>query len=705
MTFSEFCAKYSVALNEQQTKAVQRTDGATLLLAVPGSGKTTVITARIAFLVKCCGVNPHNILALTFTKAAAKEMRDRYIARFGAEYEAVPHFSTINSFCVKVLKKCASEKNESIPKLEPDNIRFIRQTAEELIGEYPTETLISHLVQMTGKAKNLMLNDDELKSLQELELEAAGSDFHTFFGSYQENLLKEWKMDFDDQLILAYRLLQKYPDILSRARNQYRYICLDEAQDTSLIQHKIVEMLAGKNGNVFYVGDEDQSIYGFRGAYPKQLMDFTSIYNNAEKLFMGKNYRSDNGIVESANNFIRRNEERQDKNMSAAGAEHGTVSVTVLDDMLEQPHYISQKIKQYAETPEKTLAVLYRNNDSAIMLLDELIREKLSVRIANPVSAFFSHYIVSDIICFLNFALDPQNLSYFEFLHNKMGLYLPEDKLAKLGTSGTQNEKNSGSILDRLKELSATEFSKEKLTKLSYNLYLLAHSRPDAAIDIILAGLGYKENWLDKKLKEGASEDALMLKINILRAVASKYETAAEFLSALEAIKNCVSEPASNVTLSTIHSSKGMEFDEVLLIDAIDGILPQTSLETDAEEEVRLFYVGATRAKHRLEIIASKKLYDMTFSKSRFTDAFENVEEGGSAIASISNSALQKREQAKTYYLNGGETELSTLKVGDTVRHPGFGAGIVQSITGAGLITVDFQDIGVRKFLRDNFQN
>lgn len=615
MDYKEFCAKYHVRLNDQQSTAVQRVNGATLLLAVPGSGKTTVIVARTGYLLHVVGIDPRNILTITFTKAAAREMKERFIKKFGEVNGLVPHFSTINSFCLSVIKTCAREKHITIPELVPNNEPIIRDIARTMMRDYPSDSTIKSLAQSIGKVKNELMENEQIKQIEE-----EGIDFYEFYLKYKAHLTDNGLMDFDDQLLMANELLDTYPDILARAKKQYRYISLDEAQDTSLVQHRIVQKLVGKDGNIFMVGDEDQSIYGSRGAYPEALLSFESDYNNASIIYMETNFRSDQKIVLAANQFIKRNKERHDKNMHPNSTEEGKINFVPLQDMKSQPHMVFDAIRKALAVKDHTLAILYRNNYSAIPIINLLQKAGLGVRTRDAAGIFLTNFVVSDILTFFRFAKDQTNLQLFRQLYYKLGLYL------------------KSSVVQSIEETMARQPCRSALIPLTHYGRISAQSRqilrymdelpkmsPLDGIDSILWNIGYMDNWLQRKIDEGASESSLMLKVNILKLVAMEYKTVDEFLTAIDRIRDYQGDPDSNVTLSTIHSSKGLEFDQVVLVDVFNGVLPtisNTKEEKDEEEEARLFYVGATRAKHQLDIVVPNAMFGQALEVSEFLKGF-----------------------------------------------------------------------------------
>lgn len=615
MDYKEFCAKYHVRLNDQQSTAVQRVNGATLLLAVPGSGKTTVIVARTGYLLHVVGINPRNILTITFTKAAAREMKERFIKKFGEVNGLVPHFSTINSFCLSVIKTCAREKHITIPELVPNNEPIIRDIARTMMRDYPSDSTIKSLAQSIGKVKNEMMENEQIKQIEE-----EGIDFYEFYLKYKAHLTDNGLMDFDDQLLMANELLSTYPDILARAKKQYRYISLDEAQDTSLVQHRIVQKLVGKDGNIFMVGDEDQSIYGSRGAYPEALLSFESDYNNASIIYMETNFRSDQKIVLAANQFIKRNKERHDKNMHPNSKEEGKINFVPLQDMKSQPHMIFDAIRKALAAKDHTLAILYRNNYSAIPIINLMQKAGLGVRTRDAAGIFLTNFVVSDILAFFRFAKDQTNLQLFRQLYYKLGLYLKSSVIQSVADTMERQPCRSALI-----PLTYYGRISDKVRQIRRYLDELPKMSPLDGIDCILWNIGYMDNWLQRKIDEGASESSLMLKVNILKLVAMEYKTVDEFLTAIDRIRDYQGDPDSNVTLSTIHSSKGLEFDQVVLVDVFNGVLPtisNTKEQKDEEEEARLFYVGATRAKHQLDIVVPNAMFGQALEVSEFLKGF-----------------------------------------------------------------------------------
>lgn len=611
MDYHTFCQKFNICgLNEQQEAAVRRVNGATLLLAVPGSGKTTVIVARTGYLMYVAGVKPENILTITYTRAAAKEMKERFIKKFAPE--RIPAFSTINSFCLSVINTCAKEKYIHVPKLVPNNESIVRAIAAKMLPEYPSDSQVRSLAQKVCKVKNKLMTFQEIEAIEENSL-----DFSAFYQAYKLYMSEHDLMDFDDQLLMANDLLDEYPDILQRAHEKFRYVSVDEAQDTSYVQHLIVQKLVGRNGNIFMVGDEDQSIYGFRGAYPAALLDFQSNYNEPCILRMETNYRSDRNIVSAANQFIKLNTRRLDKNMRAQSQKDGAIVVTCIDRMEQQAELLLERIRN--QKPDESLAILYRNNDSAIPLINLLQMNGIQVQTRDATGTFMTNYVIRDLLDFMLLALNPADTTAFGHLYYKMGLYMKGVTAKRIIEAVEEGECRN--VFSAAIKFAGGKGYAWKIECLPRDFSDLAKKKPAEAIDYILFMLDYWSNWLTKKIDAGASEQFISLRISILKMVAEKYSTIPDFLAALKNITEYKGCEDSNVTVTTIHSSKGLEFDKVILIDMVSGIIPGDSDDRDAEddeEDARAFYVGATRARHELEIITCRKMYQEKLEVSEF---------------------------------------------------------------------------------------
>ena len=311
MDKSTFETAHMAALNPQQRAAVEAVDGAVLLLAVPGSGKTTVLITRLGYMTEVCGVAPESILTMTYTVAATREMRARFAARFGEALAARMEFRTINGVAARVIALYSRMYNRTAPELlqnESDTAPLLTKLWQDINHEYPAESSLKDLRTAITYIKNMCLTDGELDAL-----ESDVDNLPELYRGYQRALKAQRRMDYDDQLCFALQILRAAPAVAAAFRRRYKYFCVDESQDTSKVQHEIIRVLAQESGNIFMVGDEDQSIYGFRAAYPQALMDFEKTYPGAQILLMEENYRSREPILEAANRFVARNRYRRTK--------------------------------------------------------------------------------------------------------------------------------------------------------------------------------------------------------------------------------------------------------------------------------------------------------------------------------------------------------------------------------------------------------
>ena len=608
MTPQEFNNKYNLPLNQQQLQAIEKTNGPTLLLAVPGSGKTTTLVARIGYLIHQCGLNPQNILTMTYTKAATRDMKNRYHSIFGDSPQNQPKFTTINALCAGIIRKYEQKtggKAFTLIHKDHDLTNILKQIHIELTNEYPTPNLLNDLKTQTTYCKNMMLDDGEIK-----KIEVEGTDFPQAYQHYQQYKIQNKLMDFDDQLDYALRILRKNNDILQEYQNKYPTINIDEAQDTSKLQHEIIRTLAGPTPNLFMVGDEDQSIYGYRAAYPQALLDFERHYPGALVLKLETNYRSTGLIVQCANQFIKANSKRHDKNMKSANPTQNPILHTQCPGHQEQTNHLANM----AQSCTRETAILYRFNDSSIPLIDLLLKKNIPYRCRENDSLFFTHAIVRDILDILRFAYEPHREDLFTSLYYKLGLTINKDMHQKALTAHQETGQPFFTTLENDWTLEA--WRREKITDLSAGLIRLG--RPGAfntteAIEHIQNTLGYGK-YLENKNNYKA-------KLRTLKALAAQNPDPIAFLTRMEDLQTILKEPSgdeqSPFILSTIHGSKGLEYDHVVLIDVLDGFFPSfredqlTHLKPEEqellEEERRLFYVAVTRARKELEILTCSK--------------------------------------------------------------------------------------------------
>ena len=403
MEFTQWKQAAGLRLDPQQDAAVQAADGPVLLLAVPGSGKTTVLVARLGYLRYVRGVPPERILTMTYTVAAAGDMRRRFAALFGEQESRLLEFRTINGVCSRIIRLYERTMGRTAFRLMEDGGQksaLLGELFRGLTGEFASESTLKSLETALTYAKNQMLRGEQLE-----EVKVEGVDFPAFYRAYGRALRERELMDYDDQMVYALQILRQYPQILQKVQARYSYFCVDEAQDTSKIQHEIIRLLAGRSRNLFLVGDEDQSIYGFRAAWPEALLAFEQNWPGAKVLLMETNYRSTGAIVARADAFIRGNRDRRDKHMRTDNREGHPIRRVVLSDYGRQARYLLQAAKNC----RTSTAVLYRNNDSVLPLMDLLEREGVPYACRQREGFFFTSPIVRDLTDVLALAYRPDD--------------------------------------------------------------------------------------------------------------------------------------------------------------------------------------------------------------------------------------------------------------------------------------------------------
>ena len=601
MTDKEFIDKYGQKLNNEQIAAIRAVEGFVLLLAVPGSGKTTVLINRLGYMLYVKGIRPENILTLTYTVAATKDMARRFESVFGRASSNLLEFRTINGICYEIIREYGRRIGKKPFDLITDDKlsgKILTDIYIDVMEEYPTESDIKNVRTLITYCKNMLLTEEEIKKRGEDE----GLDLFKIYDRYNAELKARSLMDYDDQMIYAYRMLKSSSDMLSFFKNRYKYICVDEAQDTSKSQHMIISLLAGENGNLFMVGDEDQSIYGFRAAYPDALLNFEKDHRGARVLVMNKNYRSNAKIVETADLFIQKNFNRHNKHMCAEREASSEINYVTLKSRDSQYKYLFEM----AGASDSGLAILYRDNESIIPLIDLLEREDFSYRIKSTDMSFFSNRVVVDIANILKFALNPSDPALFMNIYFKFQTYLRKPDAEKM--IYIADRKHIG-ILDAAESIDLNGRVLGNVRSLRTHFRNMAMEPPIKALNRIDKYMGYGDYLKDNNIATN--------KLFILKMLAKKEKTIPGFLERLDLLRKILTEKREDYTakliLSTIHSSKGLEYDNVVLMDVINGVFPGKMIKNfksatpqekrDYEEERRIFYVGITRAKDNLTIL------------------------------------------------------------------------------------------------------
>ena len=643
MTWTEFTSRFPIQLNQQQESAVQSVEGPVLLLAVPGSGKTTVLVTRLGYMIFCKGIAPERILTVTYTVAATKDMAERFACRFGAEMAGRLEFRTINGICARVIQYCSWKSGRTAFSLLTDEKRIAAMLSgiyQRIEHSYPTESDLQNVRTLITFIKNRMLSEEEIRALEK----DAEIQLLRIYKAYNAELREHQLMDYDDQMVYAYTMLQRFPWLREHFQQQYPYICVDEAQDTSKIQHAIIALLASRTENLFMVGDEDQSIYGFRSAYPDALLEFEQHHPGARVLLMEENFRSDASIVRAADRFIQKNTLRHEKHMQPARPKQREIREIPLANRKAQYSYLlkvaedctaayvadpkrravaADEVQERADGGPATdalhadrrrssspIAVLYRDHECALPLIDLLERNGVPYRMRNADIGFFTNRVVLDICNIIRLAENPLNTELFMQLYYKLGTYLRKQDAQSIADI---SQLEGLSVWDvALKHGGLNAYTKGKVRAIQTHMRNLLKENAGRAVYRIVEYMGYREYMERSEIKD--------TKLDILRILADQEDSPCHLVDRLEKLRQILKEKSSErdcpFILSTIHASKGLEYDSVYLLDVIDGVLPAQipkdlkkaeKAELEAyEEERRLFYVGITRAKDQLYVFTMK---------------------------------------------------------------------------------------------------
>ena len=678
MTYEEFKSQYPIRLNRQQEEAVRQTEGPVLLLAVPGSGKTTVLVTRLGYMLHCKGIRPEQILTVTYTVAATRDMKARFISFFGEGHADKLTFRTINGLCAVVIGRYARQKGTE-PFALLDDERQINSVIRDLLARtgtaFPSDLQVKDARTHITYCKNMMLTEAEIHTHK-----VDGMDFPRVYFEYQDYLLRSRRMDYDDQMVFTYRIFRQHPDILAYFQHRWPYICVDEAQDTSKIQHAILRLLASGSSNIFMVGDEDQSIYGFRAAWPQALLEFEQVFPGAKVLKLETNYRSTRAIVEKADAFIRCNQNRRQKKMRTENQQGSPIRRIMLEDYNRQYNYLLK----VAENCEESTAVLYRNNDSALPLIDLLEQKGVPYACRQREGFFFTSPLVRDITDMLEFAFDDGNKDLFLRFYYKLDLKLKKAVISQL-LYGMPKDKSVFEVLLESGGLEPWQIGKVKAMQTHYSK--LPYLTSFAAIQRLVRYMGYGDY-----LQEQHGDTT---KLDILLSLANQTPSVGQFLLHLQELKERIEtlelRPDCPFVLSTIHAGKGLEYDHVILIDAVDGLLPSADEVEELEEERRLFYVGATRARKQLEFLCYENKFgepsDASFSFiSQFLGEEPKKEpEGKTKPAKPSGPSKEQIAAWMKDYIPGTE-----------VTHKIFGRGLLTKREGTFAI-ISFIETGIKK--------
>lgn len=609
----------SYAFSESQRLAITQSDGATLVLAGPGSGKTAVITGRIRYLLEQCQVRPEHILVITFTKAAAGEMRLRFQSMMEGRRLPV-QFGTFHAVFFSILKHAYHYRPDQI--ISPEfKYAFLKEIlAGYHLREDEEQELMEHLLGEISAVKNERLD------LSHYYAKCCGSaQFRDIYNAYDRKLRENRLIDFDDMLTLTYELLCQRPDHLRAWQAKFQYILVDEVQDMNLLQYEVLRMLAAPQDRLFLVGDDDQSIYQFRGARPELMRRFVDDYADVKQMYLKENYRCGSEIVQISQNLISHNQNRFTKQIFAARGVTGEVIVQEYPSTLKENRAIIEKIREREATGVRLtdMAVLFRTNRQSGYLLEQMMEAGIPFYAKEYVPLVYDHWIARDMLCYLKLATGSRDRGLFLQIMNRPLRYLSRDVLDE-----PQIDLDSWEAIYEEQPWIA-----RRIAQLAEDLQVMSHMGPFAAMNYVRKGIGYEEFVIDHAREHGMNEQELVDVLDELQQSAVGFQSLTqwqlhveEYRARMKAEQKQAQTAHEGVQILTLHGAKGLEFDTVFLPQLLEGQLPykKAVLDADIEEERRLFYVGITRAKNMLVISSSKTLYNKDATASRFLNELEH---------------------------------------------------------------------------------
>ena len=704
----------SPALNPAQRQAVETIEGPLLILAGPGSGKTRVITHRIAYLIKVCGVNPSHIMSVTFTNKAAREMKERLEQLLGQAVEALT-LGTFHAICARILRregKTVGLDSSFVIYDDEDQLNVIKQTLQELNLD-PKQYAPRALHSAISAAKSSLISPKDYVQRVNSYFEEI---VHRVYQRYQQLLSQGQAVDFDDLLMKTVQLFQDHPEILSKYQSRYVHVLVDEFQDTNIVQYLLMKQLAGKYHNICVVGDPDQSIYSWRSADLRNILSFEKDYPEAKIVLLEQNYRSTKTILEAASDIISANIRRKPKNLWTENETGSKVSIIESYNEEEESQFVVNKIESLISQEQISLrdyAVMYRVNAQSRALEESFIRYGVPYKLVGG-TRFYQRREVKDVIAYLRLIHNPQDNVSLSRIINVPGRGIGQRTLSQLQAWARAysiplydalKQVVEGKVLSSRVAQTLTGFTAliSKLTAQSHELSLVE------LLDEIVEHTGYREYLLGKEGGEERWENIMELK-----SVARDYdglnteEALANFLEKVSLVADVdeLDEKADAVTLITLHQAKGLEFPVVFIVGLEEGILPHRKSFGDPEEmeeERRLCYVGVTRAKERVYLLRSYRRN--LFGAGSVNPPSRFLQDISPHL--ISTKGLWKEERLATVaslYSRPSPQPFSTLnlKVGDHIHHSKFGDGIVMNCLpsrGDHEVTVAFEEFGVKKLL------
>ena len=679
-------------LNSEQRKAVETTEGPLLVIAGAGSGKTRVLTTRIAYLIEKLHVSPYNILAITFTNKAAKEMKERVIKLIGDSFYGM-QISTFHSFGLSIIKKYYNliGYTSTFTIIDSDDsLTIIKKIIKDLNLDpkiYNPKAIKNRI----SSAKNELLNPDSYSKYANSDFEEKVVDIYR---RYEDKLLSNNSVDFDDLLMLPIEILKNNKEVLEEYQERFKYVLIDEYQDTNEAQYILTKLISDKYKNICVVGDESQSIYSFRGANYKNILNFEKDYKNTKTILLEENYRSTKYILNAANDIIKNNVNKKDKNLWTSNSDGNKIKYYKALNEKDEAYHVTKEIKELIINGVKKseIAVLYRTNAQSRNMEEALLKENIPYKVVGSFF-FYKRKEIKDLISYLKLIYNNSDDTSLIRVINVPKRGIGAKTIENLEILANSQNISMYDAISKGKEL---EFKKliEELKEAEKNLSLTE------LIDLILDKTGIKEELKSEKSLEA---DIRLENLEEFKSITKNFEerygiiSLQAFLDEISLVADIEEHNNNNdlITLMTVHSAKGLEFDNVFIIGLEEGLFPHTNSlmsHEEIEEERRLIYVAITRAKKRLELVNAKKrvIYGNESNNlpSRFINEInkDNIEEEKNI-----NSKIEKED-----YID----QNASYKLGDKVEHDIYGIGIIVSIKDKTIDVAFKQEYGIKTFIK-----
>jgi DNA helicase-2/ATP-dependent DNA helicase PcrA len=704
---------YLADLNPAQREAVLTTEGPLLVIAGAGSGKTRVLTFRVAHLLAAHGVKPNEILAITFTNKAAGEMRERVERAVGNVARAI-WIMTFHSACGRILRREAERlgyrSNFTIYD-QADQVRLVKACLEELERD-PKRFVPRGIHAQISNAKNQLIGPDEYASRVASFYDQTVADVYAL---YQRRMFGSNAVDFDDLLMLTVDVLQRFPEARERWAKSFRYILVDEYQDTNHAQYVLLQLLASDHQNLMAVGDPDQSIYSFRSADIRNILDFERDFPNTKVVPLEQNYRSTNSILNAANELIAHNRDRKEKNLWSDHGEGEPVHVVETEDEHAEARFVAAEIAALVEEgySGREIAVVYRTNAQSRVLEDVLVRQGVGYQVIGG-PRFYERAEIKDAVAYLQVLDNPYDAVSLLRVANRPRRGIGDTSLSRLTSYAGGHEISLWEAMGRTEEAGLGGAAVKAVSGFRNVMESLMATATDASVADIIEAVLDRTGYLEALEAERTIEARGRIEnLEELVGVGREYDASAQepslsgFLQEIslysdqDALRDG-EDDGGQVTLMTLHTAKGLEFRAVFMIGMEEGIFPHSrSIEENTlEEERRLCYVGMTRAQERLTLTHAMRRnlygrYDANLP-SRFLDELPNLSVERERLRPASWSGYGRQAVQREF---APREELPDLSTGDAVRHGTLGAGIVTRIEPGGVVTVRFEDGNERRLM------